>query len=176
MKENETTTAVKAPSGWRFKIGIIIFVVGFLSPLLIPVVAATGLPTTWKAAISGFLAVGIPEVFSLVAIAVVGKAGFKYVKEKIFAFLRKYGPPDVVSQTRYRIGLVMFLLPILFGWLAPYLSNLIPVFKTQCIAFGIVGDVLLVVSLFVLGGDFWDKLRALFIHGAKAQIPDPRSG
>jgi hypothetical protein len=176
MMKNETTTAVQPPAGWRFRIGIIIFVVGFLSPLLIPVVAATGLPTTWKAAISGLLAVGIPEVFSLVAIAIVGKSGFKYLKERIFAFLRKYGPPDVVSRTRYRIGLVMFLLPILFGWLAPYLSNLIPFFKTHCIAFGIVGDVLLVVSLFVLGGDFWDKIRSLFIHGAKAQIPDGRSG
>jgi hypothetical protein len=141
MMKNETTTAVQPPAGWRFRIGIIIFVVGFLSPLLIPVVAATGLPTTWKAAISGLLAVGIPEVFSLVAIAIVGKSGFN-----------------------------------LFGWLAPYLSNLIPFFKTHCIAFGIVGDVLLVVSLFVLGGDFWDKIRSLFIHGAKAQIPDGRSG
>jgi hypothetical protein len=171
MKENEKTTAVQSPPGWRFRMGIIIFVVGFLSPLLIPVVAATGLPTTWKAAISGFLAVGIPEVFSLVAIAVLGKPGFKYLKEKIFAFLRKYGPPDIVSRTRYRIGLVMFLLPLLFGWLAPYLSNLIPFFKTHCIALGIVGDGLILVSLFVLGGDFWDKLRALFIYGARVQIP-----
>jgi hypothetical protein len=171
MKENETMTAGQRPPGWRFRIGIIIFVVGFFSPLLIPVVAATGLPTTWKAAISGLLAVGIPEVFSLMAIAVVGKSGFKYLKQRIFAFFRKYGPPDVVSRTRYYIGLVMFLLPLLFGWLAPYLSNLIPLFKTHCIAFGIIGDGLLVVSLFVLGGDFWDKLRALFIHGAKVEIP-----
>jgi len=29
----------------------------------------------------------------------------------------------------------------------------------------------LLVSLFVLGGDFWDKLRALFFHGAKAVFP-----
>jgi hypothetical protein len=171
MKDNEKTTAVKAPPGWRFRIGIIIFVVGFLSPLLIPVIAAMGLPTAWKAAISGLLAVGIPEVFSLVAIAVVGKSGFKYLKGRIFALLRKYGPPDVVSRTRYRIGLVMFLLPLLFGWLAPYLSSLIPFIKTHCIALGIIGDALFVVSLFVLGGDFWDKLRALFIHGAKAKIP-----
>jgi hypothetical protein len=29
----------------------------------------------------------------------------------------------------------------------------------------------LLVSLFVLGGDFWDKLRALFIGEAKAVFP-----
>ena len=175
MQDTPEKTEHAPPPGWRFKIGIIIFVVGFLSPLLIPVVAATGLPTTWKAAISGVLAVGIPEVFSLVGIAVVGKSGFKYLKQRIFAFLRKYGPSDVVSRTRYRIGLIMFLLPLLFGWLAPYLSSLIPFFKTHCIALGIIGDALFVVSLFVLGGDFWDKLRALFIYGAKAKIPIAKS-
>ena len=30
--------------------------------------------------------------------------------------------------------------------------------------------VLFVVSLFVLGGDFWDKIRALFMHHAKVKI------
>ena len=37
------------------------------------------------------------------------------------------------------------------------------------------GDLLLLVSLFVLGGDFWDKLRSLFIHSARAQIPEKAS-
>jgi hypothetical protein len=32
------------------------------------------------------------------------------------------------------------------------------------------GDVLLLLSLFVLGGDFWEKIRALFI-----QTSDPGS-
>jgi hypothetical protein len=30
----------------------------------------------------------------------------------------------------------------------------------------------LLISLFVLGGDFWDKLRALFVHGARAVFPE----
>ena len=33
------------------------------------------------------------------------------------------------------------------------------------------GDVVFFSSLFVLGGDFWDKLRALFVHGARAVFP-----
>jgi hypothetical protein len=28
-----------------------------------------------------------------------------------------------------------------------------------------------VASLFVLGGDFWDKLRALFVHEARVVFP-----
>ncbi|MNT62036.1 hypothetical protein D3C72_1997240 [compost metagenome] len=33
------------------------------------------------------------------------------------------------------------------------------------------GDLLLILSLFILGGDFWDKLRALFVREAKAVFP-----
>lgn len=33
-------------------------------------------------------------------------------------------------------------------------------------------DALLLISLFVLGGEFWDKLRALFIHQAKVRFPE----
>jgi len=39
------------------------------------------------------------------------------------------------------------------------------------LAANLIGDGLLVSSLFVLGGDFWDKLRGLFIHKAEIKIP-----
>lgn len=32
------------------------------------------------------------------------------------------------------------------------------------------GDILVLVSLFVLGGDSWDKIRSLFIHSAEARF------
>ena len=37
---------------------------------------------------------------------------------------------------------------------------------------GITGDIILLLSLFVLGGNFWDKLRALFIRDAKVAFPE----
>jgi hypothetical protein len=36
----------------------------------------------------------------------------------------------------------------------------------------VAGDLIFLVSLFVLGGDFWDKLKALFIFESKAPIVD----
>ena len=156
---------------WRLRLGFIVFVVGFLSPLLIPLVTASELPAKWKAVISGALAVGIPELFSIVAIAIMGKPGYNYIKSRFFAFLKKHGPPDKVSLTRYRIGLVMFLLPILFGWLAPYFPSVIPGYDLQGLLVNIIGDVILISSFFVLGGDFWDKIRSLFIYGATATFP-----
>ena len=169
----QADAAEQQPPGWRFRLGLIIFVVGFSSPLLIPLVSASDLSTKWKAVLTGALAVGIPEVFSIVAVAIMGKSGFNYMKKSIFGFLKRHGPPDVVSRTRYRIGLVMFVLPILFGWLGPYVSHHIPGYEANRFIASAVGDLLFVSSLFVLGGDFWDKVRSLFICGAKAQFPVP---
>jgi hypothetical protein len=36
----------------------------------------------------------------------------------------------------------------------------------------IASDVMFLASLFVPGGDFWDKLRALFIYKAKARFEE----
>ncbi|MBW1725926.1 MAG: transporter suffix domain-containing protein [Deltaproteobacteria bacterium] len=157
---------------WRLRLGVIVFVIGFLSPLLIPLVTASELSTKWKAVISGCLAVGIPELFSIAAIAIMGKSGFNYIKERFFGFLKKYGPADKVSRTRYRIGLFMFLLPIFFGWLAPYFPNTVPGYETHRFLVNLIGDMMFVSSLFVLGGDFWDKVRALFVYGATAKFPE----
>jgi hypothetical protein len=132
------------------------------------VITATDLPTRWKTIISGALAVGIPEVFTIVAIAIMGKSGYNFIKERIFSFLKKHGPPDRVSLTRYRIGLFMFVIPIAFAWLGPYGAHHIPGYDTYRFVVSLIGDVMFVASLFVLGGDFWDKIRALFSYNAKA--------
>jgi hypothetical protein len=156
-------------AGWRFRLGLTILIVGWLSPLLIPLVARTSLATEWKTIISGLLAVGIPEVFTVTAIAIMGKSGYNLIKERIFSFLKKHRPPDRVSLTRYRVGLVMFLLPLLFGWLVPYAPKAIPGYESHRFFVNIAGDLMLFISLFVLGGDFWDKIRALFIHSARVR-------
>ena len=101
-----------------------------------------------------------------------GKSGFDTMKNRIFGFLKKYGPSDRVSLARYRIGLVMFVMPLLFGWLSPYLQNLIPQFEEHRNLLAITGDLVFIGSLIVLGGDFWDKIRSLFVHDAIAVLPE----
>ena len=166
-----TATKTDQPkAGWRFRLGLTILVVGWLCPLLIPLITRTSLATEWKTIISGLLAVGIPEVLTVVAIAIMGKSGYNLIKERIFSFLKKHGPPDRVSLARYRIGLVMFVLPIVFGWLGPYGAQRIPGYEANRFVVSLIGDIMFVASLFVLGGDFWDKVRALFIHQAKVEV------
>ena len=170
MNNEEMAKHNLAQSGWRFRLGLVFFVLGLVCPVFIPLITATDLPTEWKAGISGLLALGIPELLWLVAIAIMGKPGFTYIKKRFFSIFKKVAPPDAVSRTRYRFGLILFVLPILFGWLVPYAPHLVPGYGAHRFAANLVGDLILISSLFVLGGDFWDKIRSLFLHKAKAQI------
>ncbi len=166
--------AVRA--GLRFRAGVATFVVGFAAPLAIPLVLASGLPVAWKTILSGALAVGVPEVMMVVAAAVMGQEGFAELKRRFGRFLKTYGPPQHVSRGRYHVGLVMFTLPLLLAWLGPYLGHHLPSSHSQQLVWAVAGDVVFVASLFVLGGDFWDKLRALFVHGARAVLPSTKGG
>ena len=110
----------------------------------------------------------------IIAAAVAGKEGFKYIKSKVFGFLKKHGAPDTVSKARYRFGLVLFSVPLLYGWLLPYFTHLIPSYDENRYLINAAGDIIFLSSLFVLGGNFWDKLRSLFVYGAKAIFPDKK--
>jgi len=162
------------PPRGRLILGGTVFVAGFLAPVLVPVVTASGLPASWKTALSGLLMVGIPELGMMAAVAILGKDGYEFltggIKRRLGAFFKEHGPADQVSAKRYKIGLVMFLVPILIGWAAPYLGHHIPFYEGNELLYAIVGDVLLFTSLFVLGGEFWDKLRSLFVHKARAEF------
>lgn len=163
------------PPGNRLVWGGIVFISGFLSPLLIPFVLATNLSPGLKSLFSGLLALGIPEVFMLIAVAILGKSGFAFLKNKMFSVLKRYGPPDTVSKMRYRFGLVLFTIPLLLGLLLPYFWNMIPFIKQNLFLFLISGDAMLFLSLFVLGGNFWDKLRSLFVYNSRAMLINDRS-
>jgi hypothetical protein len=170
---------VDVPPRGRLALGGSILVVGLLCPLLVPLATASGLPAGWRATLSGLLLLGIPEVFMLAAVAVMGKAGYAYLKARALGFLKRHvAPPDTVGRTRYRIGLVMFLLPVLYGWLGPYVRHVLPDSDAGGLWPHLGGDLIFVASLFVLGGDFWDKVRALFVHEATARFPaaNPKEG
>ncbi len=155
--------------------GSTVFVVGQLAPLAVPLVARTDLAPGIKATLTGLLLLGVPELAILAAVAILGKAGFDAlvggVKQRLGVFFKEHGPAQQVSRTRYRIGLVLFLVPVLFGWASPYVGDHLPGYETNRLMYAAVGDAILVSSLFVLGGEFWDKLRSLFVHRATASFP-----
>lgn len=152
----------KSISSARLTLGGVILIAGFLTPLLIPWVTSSDWSPGLKTVVSGLLAFGIPELFMLIAVAVMGKSGYEYIKAKIGSLLKPFAPPDQVSPTRYRIGLVLFCVPLLFGGLLPYAAHFFPSMETLPLWPYIVSDLVFVSSFFMLGGDFWDKVRALF--------------
>jgi hypothetical protein len=158
---------------WRLKLGAVLFLFSIVLPLLgIPVVAAMEFTNAITATISGVLLVGA-EVIGVAAIAVMGKSGYDFIKERVLLFLNRHGPPETVSRRRYTMGLIVFSAPILFAWLSIYLADWIPGFVNNPLPYALFGDTVLLISLFVLGGEFWDKIRALFIYDAKASFSKP---
>jgi hypothetical protein len=157
-------------AGWRIKAGAALFGMSILMPVAgIPLVATLGLSTAMTASVSGALLVGA-EVLGVCAVAVMGKSGFAFIKSRVFGFLKQHGPPQKVSRGRYSIGLVLFSVPLLFAWLSPYISRWVPGLLSHPLPLAIGGDILILVSLLVLGGDFWDKIRSLFIHNAEVRF------
>jgi hypothetical protein len=160
----------KPAAGWRLKLGAALFGLSILLPVAgVPLVTVIGLSTTMTASVSGALLVGA-EVLGICAVAVMGKSGYAYIKNRVFGFLKQHGPPQKISRGRYNTGLVIFCVPLLFGWLSLYISKWIPELYSHPLPYAIGGDILILASLFILGGDFWDKIRSLFIHDAEVHF------
>jgi hypothetical protein len=164
---NSTNPSEKPAADWRIKLGTALLGLSIVLPVVgVPLMATLDLSTTMTASLSGALLVGA-EVLGVCAVAVMGKSGFAFIKNRIFGFLKQHGPPQKVSRGRYNIGLMIFCVPLLFGWLLPYISKWVPGLLSSPLLFAIGGDILILTSLLVLGGDFWDKIRSLFIHNAE---------
>ena len=164
-------TDIRIQPGWRIKLGFALFIASIGWPVLLPLMSVLGFSGTSIATFSGAMLVAA-EVMMIAGAAIAGKDGFAFIKQKIFGILKSYGPPQEVSRTRYIIGLIIFCIPVVLGWAWPYVGQFLPGLQEQLLVYAVAGDVLLLLSLFVLGGAFWDKLRSLFIHSAYAVVPE----
>jgi hypothetical protein len=97
----ETQTA--APAGWRYKLGMVMFILPILSfvaaPIVIPLLGLSG---EESAALIGGILVG-GELIWLASIPLLGKEGFKRVKDQMFSKLKLTDKP--ISKTRHSWGL-----------------------------------------------------------------------
>ncbi|MCK5664686.1 MAG: hypothetical protein KAI17_14440 [Thiotrichaceae bacterium] len=167
-------TQVASLSKNRLILGGTVFIGGFFSPLLIPLVVASELSGAWKSLLSAILLVGLPEILMLVSVAILGADGYRFLKEKLWALLKKTAPSATVSRPRYILGLVLFILPLIYAWLEPYIGELNPWLQNNHMIFNVIGDFMFVSSFYILGGDFWDKLRALFQYKPKLNFLSKR--
>ena len=133
--------------------------------------ASSDLPLGMRTALSGFLAV-TPVLSKVAAVAVMGKPGFKLLKHCLSGFLGRFRPAEQVSRRCYRFGLALFVLGIVFGTMLPYAPGILVDWQANQQFWSLVSDAVLLVSLFVLGGEFWNKLAVLFDCNAKASVPN----
>ena len=164
------------PAGLRMTLALALWVGGFFLPLFIPLVAALPLPPATRTALSALLLFGLPQLLTVIAIAIVGKSGFHVLMAWLFGAAKRLGPPAHVSRRRYRVGLVMMFIPLAWALLEPYFALLVVTEHLPRWIFGALGDTLFLTSFFVLGGEFWDKIKALFIYEARAVLPVARRG
>jgi hypothetical protein len=108
-----------------------------------------------------------PEVGTLIGAAIMGKENFDRFKALTLAFFARVKPAGNVSLLRHRIGLGMFLLPLLPAYIMAYKPEWLPDSSALRWQVKAATDVIFIASFFVLGGDFWDKLHALFTHEVK---------
>jgi hypothetical protein len=80
-------------------------------------------------------------------------------------WLLKIKPAGNVGLWRHRIGLGMFFLPLVPAYIQAYHPVWLPDHTAWRWIVKIAVDAVFIASLFVLGGDFWDKLHALFRRG-----------
>lgn len=158
-------------SGLRLKVGVFLLVLSCAAPLGGFLVAALDLPTSVKAAIIGALGVGIPELLMIAAVAVLGRDNYERIKSKILALLGRLKPAAKVGRVRYSVGLVFFILPLVPTYIMAYIPRWLPDNSPERLWVNLAADAMFLASLFILGGDFWDKLRALFVREAKAVFP-----
>jgi hypothetical protein len=151
----------------RYYFGLVIFILGFLSPLAIPLVLKTDLSDGIKTAISGALAVGAPEVLMILAGVIMGKENLAVLKAKVFTWFKPLAPPMFVSKPRFYFGISLFALCLLESVVHVHWDGIVNWYTDFALAYMIFWNVLFLLSLYTLGGDFFNRLIGLFVYRDK---------
>jgi hypothetical protein len=154
----------------RLKLGLALLILGFVMPAGTLLVAATAWPITVKTVVTGILLLGF-EIMLVPAVALMGKDNFERIWVGAMAFLKALKPVGNVGRRRYTVGLFLLVAPALYAWIGSYAPSLLPEDYVLRVWANLGLDLVTLASLFVLGGDFWDKVRALFLHDARAVFP-----
>ncbi|NBA97527.1 transporter suffix domain-containing protein [Pseudomonas sp. R5(2019)] len=165
-----TTFGVSEPHSptWRFKVGVGIIALMLGSWLMVPIAALMDVPGPRIAALTGVLFIS-NKVLLILAITIMGKSGFQQVKSRLAGYFSVLAPSvDVeVGPIRHKIGVIMFCVPLISSVLEPYVDTFWPGLRPNLWQIQLLGDLMLIGSFFVLGGNFWEKVRALFIRNAR---------
>jgi len=164
---------------WRYRLGLTLFFgafpIFFATPVVIPML---GLSAGESAALIGGILLAV-EVLWFASIPLLGKEGFKAVKQRTFGWFKLSSAP--VSRPRHQFGVTLLLGSILLDVLlnlimvgtdllasgadAPTMQLFGLSFSEQAtvyVSIQILTTVGIVAALFILGADFWERLKTAF--------------
>lgn len=151
----------------RLKLGIALAVGGNVLFFTSAWIAWMPWSATFKATLWGILFFA-PEAGTLAGAAIMGKENYELFKAAAFRFIGRIKPTGGISAARHNIGLAMFFAPVLPTYIMAFKPEWLPDNSALRWEVKIAADMIFIASLFVLGGDFWDKLHALFLREARA--------
>jgi hypothetical protein len=172
---------VEAPApvdGWRRPVGVGLFVLHLILPLLaLVLVPILGLPSGTNAILMGVSVVGGPDLLLVASIAILGKDGVSELMSKLGSIVRRVTRWDAVTHRRYTIGMwvlvVSLLLPtvILFFWH----SSIAGIGGQPGWGFWVLlaSTFAFIGSVMTMGAPLWLRIQAIFTWDAEITIPPP---
>jgi len=150
---------------WKYLLGIGLIAFNVLSYIAVALLPFLEISGGTVAAVSGGLIVAA-EIAFLAAVALLGKEFFEKIKVKVKSwFARPAASAQPVSRRRHRAGVLVLLLSFLpyFAAEALLLLGYPRAHHTAWIvSLLLASDLLFIAGLFVLGGEFWERLKKLF--------------
>ena len=151
---------------WRFHVGMAALVLSVIMPLCAVFVPMLGLPIAQSALLVGVLVAGGPEVLCILAIALLGKETFQYLAHRAKRAFRRAVLDRPASKARYYVGLTIMLVSWLPLYLYAYFPAALPGGNARIYILAAM-DLAFVASAFLMGGEFWEKVRRIFVYQGK---------
>lgn len=170
----------EAKRDWRYYLGLILFVLSLILPLLaLVIMPLLGVSPGISTVLYGLSVAGGPDLILIGAAALMGKENLEYLFSKLGSWFRRLVKWDQVSSRRYRTGVWLF-------WISILISLAFFYFLPETLREGnqpgwgfyvtVGADILFIISFFVLGAEFWAKLRALFQYNARVVVEESSAG
>ena len=149
---------------WKYYLGLSLIVYSVLPIIIVAIMPFMGMSLAQSGAFAVvFLASG--EIAFLCAAALLGKEFVGALKKKIMALFKRTHKPRPVSRNWHRFGITLLAVSTL-----PYYAVMIYLLffshkeaEINFLAWTLVaGETAFIAGLFILGGQFWERLKHLF--------------
>jgi len=149
---------------WKYYLGLSLIVYSVLPIIIVAILPFMGMSLAQSGAFAVvFLASG--EIAFLCAAALLGKEFLTAIKKRIMALFKRTHEPRPVSRNWHRFGVALLAASTL-----PYYAVMIYLLffshreaEINFLAWTLVaGEAAFIAGLFILGGQFWERLKHLF--------------